>query len=140
MRRGFIKIGEKLRDARNQKGLTQEEVADEIHVSRQTISNWENNRSYPDIITVILLSHLYQMSLHVLLKGDKDMIEHLNESTNIVNSNKKLIIMGLLNIVVFIFMIIFNQIISENKILLASILSLSIISITIFFYQIIRKF
>ena len=80
------------------------------------------------------------MSLDVLLKGDKDMIEHLNESTNIVNSNKKLIIMGLLNIVVFIFMIIFNQIISENKILLASILSLSIISITIFFYQIIRKF
>ena len=68
------------------------------------------------------------------------MIEHLNESTNIVNSNKKLIIMGLLNSVVFIFMIIFNQIISENKILLASILSLSIISITIFFYQIIRKF
>ena len=140
MRRGFIKIGEKLRDARNQKGLTQEEVADEIHVSRQTISNWENNRSYPDIISVILLSDLYQMSLEVLLKGDKDMIEHLNESTNIVNSNKKLIIMGLLNIVVFIFMIIFNQIISENKILLASILSLSIISITIFFYQIIRKF
>ena len=108
MRRGFIKIGEKLRDARNQKGLTQEEVADEIHVSRQTISNWENNRSYPDIISVILLSDLYQMSLDVLLKGDKDMIEHLNESTNIVNSNKKLIIMGLLNIVVFIFMIIFN--------------------------------
>ena len=140
MRRGFIKIGEKLRDARNQKGLTQEEVADEIHVSRQTISNWENNRSYPDIISVILLSDLYQMSLDVLLKGDKDMIEHLNESTNIVNSNKKLIIMGLLNIVVFIFMIIFNQIISENKILLASILSISIISITIFFYQIIRKF
>lgn len=140
MRRGFIKIGEKLRDARNQKGLTQEEVADEIHVSRQTISNWENNRSYSDIISVILLSDLYQMSLDVLLKGDKDMIEHLNESTNIVNSNKKLIIMGLLNIVVFIFMIIFNQIISENKILLASILSLSIISITIFFYQIIRKF
>lgn len=135
-----MKIGEKLRDARNQKGLTQEEVADEIHVSRQTISNWENNRSYPDIISVILLSDLYQMSLDVLLKGDKDMIEHLNESTNIVNSNKKLIIMGLLNIVVFIFMIIFNQIISENKILLASILSLLIISITIFFYQIIRKF
>lgn len=135
-----MKIGEKLRDARNQKGLTQEEVADEIHVSRQTISNWENNRSYPDIISVILLSDLYQMSLDVLLKGDKDMIEHLNKSTDIVNSNKKLIIMGLLNIVVFIFMIIFNQIISENKILLASILSLSIISITIFFYQIIRKF
>mgnify|MGYP000220016342 FL=1 len=101
-----MKIGEKLRDARNQKGLTQEEVADEIHVSRQTISNWENNRSYPDIISVILLSDLYQMSLDVLLKGDKDMIEHLNESTDIVNSNKKLIIMGLLNIVVFIFMII----------------------------------
>ena len=135
-----MKIGEKLRDARNQKGLTQEEVADEIHVSRQTISNWENNRSYPDIISVILLSDLYQMSLDVLLKGDKDMIEHLKESTNIVNSNKKLIIMGLLNIVVFIFMIIFNQIISENKILLASILSLSIISITIFFYKLIRKF
>ena len=62
-----------------------------IQVSRQTISNWENEKSYPDIISVIELSNLYSISLDVLLKGDEKMIEHLEESTNVVKSNKKMI-------------------------------------------------
>lgn len=135
-----MKIGEKLKQARTQAKLTQEDVAQEIHVSRQTISNWENNRSYPDIISVILLSDLYQMSLDELLKGDVKMIEHLNESTNIVSSNKKLITVSILNFLMFILMIIFNQMISENKLLLAIVLSLAVINISLLFYQVIRKF
>ena len=82
-----MEIGKKLKNARVQSGMTQENVAEKINVSRQTISNWENEKSYPDIISVIELSNLYSISLDVLLKGDEKMIEHLEESTNVVKSN-----------------------------------------------------
>ena len=97
-----MEIGQKLKDARVHSGLTQEVVAEKINVSRQTISNWENEKSYPDIISVIELSNLYCISLDDLLKGDSKMIEHLEESTNVVKSNKKLIGAISLNIVVVI--------------------------------------
>lgn len=135
-----MQIGDKLKNARANVFLTQEDVAENIHVSRQTISNWENNRSYPDIISIILLSDLYQVSLDELLKGDKKMIEYLNESTDVVSSNRKLITASILNIIMFIFLILFNQFISENKIILAIVLSLAVMNIAVLFYQIIRKF
>lgn len=45
-------------------------MADDLHVSRQTISSWETSHSYPDITSLIALSELYQLSLDNLLKGD----------------------------------------------------------------------
>ena len=88
-RTDVMEIGVKLKEARIKSGLTQENVAEKIQVSRQTISNWENEKSYPDIISVIELSNLYSISLDVLLKGDEKMIEHLEESTNVVKSKQK---------------------------------------------------
>ena len=70
-------------------GFTQETVAEKINVSRQTISNWEMKNSYPDIISVIELSSLYSISLDDLLKGDERMMEHLEESTNVVKMQSK---------------------------------------------------
>ena len=58
-----MEIKKKLKDARANAGLTQEQVAEKIMVSRQTISNWENGKSLPDIISIINLSDLYQISL-----------------------------------------------------------------------------
>ena len=49
-----MEIGSKLKNARNEKGITQEQAAELLGVSRQTISNWENNKSYPDIISEML--------------------------------------------------------------------------------------
>lgn len=69
-----MEIGKKLKSARVQSGMTQENVAERINVSRQTISNWENEKSYPDIISVIELSNLYSISLDVLLKGELSLI------------------------------------------------------------------
>ena len=82
-------IGELLKEARLQAGMTQEKVAEAIGVSRQSISNWENDKTYPDVINVIALSELYQVSLDYLLKGSKDYMKHLDESTDIVKSNKE---------------------------------------------------
>lgn len=85
-----MNIGQKLKNTRSTAGLTQESVAEKIGVSRQTISNWENDKSYPDIINVIALSNLYAISLDELLKEDLKMVEYLQESTDVVKSRQKL--------------------------------------------------
>jgi transcriptional regulator with XRE-family HTH domain len=85
-----MEIGSKLKNARMKMEMTQEKVAEEIGVSRQTISNWENNKSFPDIISVIHLSNLYSVSLDELLKEDVKMMEYLEQSTNEVKSRQKL--------------------------------------------------
>ena len=53
-----MEIGKKLKDARMRSGFTQESVAEKVYVSRQTISNRENEKSFPDIISVIELCNL----------------------------------------------------------------------------------
>ena len=83
-------IGSKIKAARIEKKLTQEQVAELLGVSRQTISNWENGKSYPDIISVIKMSECYDVSLDYLLKGEQKMktyYDYLEESTNVVKSN-----------------------------------------------------
>lgn len=89
-----MEIGSKLKDARMKTEFTQEQIAEQIGVSRQTISNWENNKSYPDIISVIKLSDLYNVSLDYLLKGKEseimsDYMNYLEESTNTVKSKQR---------------------------------------------------
>lgn len=113
-----MEIGVKLKDARTRAGMTQEKVAEEIQVTRQTISNWENEKSFPGIVSVIKLSNLYDISLDKLLKGDEEMIEHLEKSTNIVKSNQKLILAILVNVGLLILFILFNGLIIRNPYLI----------------------
>ena len=95
-----MEIGKKLKQARLGAKLTQEQAAERLFVSRQTISNWENEKTYPDIASVVRLSDLYSISLDELLKGDDEMLEHLEESTDVVKSNQKLILAVAANIAV----------------------------------------
>lgn len=134
-----MKIGVKLKEARLQAGLTQENVAEEIQVTRQTISNWETEKSFPDIVSVIKLSTLYNIILDKLLKGDEEMIEHLEKSTNIVKSNQKLIIAIIANVMMIIAFILFNGLIISNQYLIMGGSALGIIGTCYLFYQIIRK-
>ena len=89
-----MEIGSKLKDARKKSGITQEQAAELLGVSRQTISNWENDKSIPDIISVIKMSDIFSVSLDHLLKEDKTMNqtyqEFLEESTNTVKAKKNL--------------------------------------------------
>lgn len=66
---------EQIRKHRKAKGFSQEELADRIYVSRQTISNWENDRSYPDVENLLILSALFDISLDTLIKGDIDQMK-----------------------------------------------------------------
>ena len=135
-----MEIGKQLKNARMHSGLTQENVAEKIHVSRQTISNWENEKSYPDIINVIELSSLYSISLDDLLKGDERMMKHLEESTNIVKSNKKLIAAIVSNIVLAIVLITLNMFIPDNHYFLVGVFCLMVIRASTLLYQIIKRF
>ncbi len=85
-------IGIKIKNSRIKANLTQEQVAEALGVSRQTISNWENGKTYPDIVSVIKMSDLYDISLDHLLKEEKPMsnyLDYLEESVNVVKSKNK---------------------------------------------------
>ena len=74
-----MELGKQLKAARTDASLSQEELARKIGVSRQTISNWENCRSYPDIGSLIKLSDLYGISLDAMLKEDRGIPEHFED-------------------------------------------------------------
>lgn len=134
-----MKIGDKLKNARLNKKLTQEEVAEKLFVSRQSISNWENNKTYPDIGNVIALSDLYQISLDELLKGSDNFMKHLEESTDIVKSNKKLIFIIVIALIAMIVMAMFTEFLPE-KVVLIAIFSLSVIVTGLVYSEIIKRF
>lgn len=71
-----MELGKQLKDARTGANLSQAELAGRIGVSRQTVSNWENGRSYPDIGSLIRLSDLYGLSLDAMLKADRTIPDH----------------------------------------------------------------
>lgn len=134
-----MEIGNLLKQARMKFSLTQEQIAEKLFVSRQTISNWENGKSYPDIISVIKLSDLYSISLDELLKGDQKMVRHLDESTDVVRSNKKLIGAVIVNIILFLVMIVIASIVPGNVFVIPAVFCLVIISTSFLLYQIVRK-
>lgn len=65
-----MEIGKQIKKYRTDIKLSQEALADRIFVSRQTISNWENDKNYPDMKSLLLLSSLFNVSLDILVKGD----------------------------------------------------------------------
>lgn len=65
-----MELGSQIKKHRNELSLSQEDLAEKVYVSRQTISNWENNKSYPDVNSLILLSEVFNTSIDNLIKGD----------------------------------------------------------------------
>ena len=70
-----MELGKQIKKHRMAAQLSQEELADRVYVSRQTISNWENDKSYPDVNSLVLLSETFQVSLDKLIKGDIDIMK-----------------------------------------------------------------
>lgn len=131
-----MEIGKKLKEARQMSGLTQEDVAEKLIVSRQTISNWETEKFYPDILYVLQLSDLYQVSLDELLKGYERMIQHLEDSTNVVKSNKKILLAFICNICLLFLFFIF--IIPISKSYLLTLIGLLVVTNGLFVYQLFK--
>ena len=78
-----MELGKQIKKYRSEKALSQDALAEKIYVSRQTISNWENDKSYPDVNSLVLLSKVFNVSLDQLIKGDMEkMTEQINNSAD----------------------------------------------------------
>lgn len=74
-----MSIGNQISAIRNEQQLTQERFGELFRVTRQTVSNWENEKSYPDLQILIAMSNQFDVSLDTLLKGDSKMVEVIDK-------------------------------------------------------------
>lgn len=91
-----MELGKQIRMYRQEAQLSQEELADRVYVSRQTISNWENDKSYPDVNSLVLLSEVFHISLDKLIKGDIEMMKNVINKDDVLRLNRYGNISGLL--------------------------------------------
>ena len=70
-----MKFSEQIKDLRTREKLTQEQFAEKLNITRQAVSNWENNRNLPDIEMLILIAQNFHISLDELILGGNDMDE-----------------------------------------------------------------
>ena len=72
-----MEVGGRIRELRTERGMSQDDLAARVYVSRQTISSWENGKTYPDVQSLLLLSEIFSASVDSLIKGD---VETMNET------------------------------------------------------------
>ena len=83
-----MNISNAIREQRNKKSMSQEELGEKVYVTRQTISSWENGKSYPDINSLILLSQVFDMTIDNLVKGDLEIMEQKVEKNDVRDMNR----------------------------------------------------
>ena len=74
-----MNLGNRIIKIRKDNKMSQDALAELLNVTRQTVSNWENQKNYPDIETLIKISDKFNISLDILLKGDKKMVKELDK-------------------------------------------------------------
>ncbi len=77
-----MNVGARIKKYREKQNISQDELALKVFVSRQTISNWETNKSYPDIKSLTMLSNIFHVTLDDFIKGD------IEEMKRIVSKEK----------------------------------------------------
>ena len=91
-----MELGKQIRKYRQEAQLSQEDLSSRVYVSRQTISNWENDKSYPDVSSLVLLSEIFQISLDELIKGDIETMKEVIKKEEIEKMNRYGVIYTLL--------------------------------------------
>ena len=84
-----MNVGEKIKKIRKMAGMTQEELAEKMNVSRQTISKWEKEISSPDLESAIVLCDLFEISLDDLLKGGQSVKEEKISLQDMIKINQR---------------------------------------------------
>ncbi len=91
-----MEFNEKLQELRKQKGLTQEELAQSLYVSRAAISKWESGRGYPNIDSLKAISRFFSVSIDELLSGN-EVLTIAEESNKQIENHLRDIVFGLLD-------------------------------------------
>ncbi|MYL73105.1 helix-turn-helix domain-containing protein [Halobacillus litoralis] len=108
-------FSEKLKVERKKKGWSQEELAEQLFVSRQSISKWENGQSFPNIEIIIRLSDLFKITIDELLRSDEELKEKVIEDSKKLAHPKLKFSFDVLFLIGFVFLIIKIGIIILNK-------------------------
>lgn len=80
-----MELGKRIKQYRSELNMNQDALAERMYVSRQTISNWENGKSYPDVHSLILLGEIFDVSLDTLIKGDVEIMKEIINEKDIKN-------------------------------------------------------
>ena len=78
-----MELGSQIRRHRTERGLSQDDLAAKIYVSRQTVSSWENDKTYPDVQSLLLLSAIFDVSVDSLIKGDVATMKEIVENKDL---------------------------------------------------------
>lgn len=98
-----MELGQKLKERRITLGKTQQQMATELHVTRQTVSHWENNDTYPSLDMLVTLSDYLCFSLDTTLKEEgTDMIDSINKSLEEGKKYKKIVRILVICVIVFL--------------------------------------
>ena len=83
-----MELNEQIKKYRTEMNHSQEELAEKIYVTRQSVSNWENGKTYPDIHSLLLLSSLFGISLDQLVKGDIEIMKKEIKEAEIIKMKR----------------------------------------------------
>lgn len=105
-----MEFNKKIQELRKQKGLTQEELADALYVSRTAISKWESGRGYPNIDSLKAIAKFFGITIDELLSGD-ELLAVAQEDSKQKEKNFRDLVFGLLDcsIAIFFFLPLFGQ-------------------------------
>ena len=105
-----MEFNEKLQALRKQKGLTQEELAEKLYISRTAVSKWESGRGYPNIDSLKAISKLFEITIDELLSGD-ELLNIAEEDTKLKERALRDLIFGLLDcsMALLLFLPLFGQ-------------------------------
>ena len=93
-----VDIGQKIYEIRKSEGLSQTEFAEKFHVTRQTVSNWEHGKNYPDMEILIKISDEYGITFDELIKSDKELIRSIDRNRRV--ASKSMLIFAVLGVLV----------------------------------------
>lgn len=129
-----MKFSELIQTTRKKKGVTQEELANQLLVSSKTISNWEAGKTTPDIDNLIRISSLFQISLDNLLTEGSEVVENIKKKAEI-NNLKKYSYCTFITDLVFLFIILSSHYGTELpiSILIATCIGIGV-NIAVMFY------
>ncbi len=103
-----MKIGERLKKQREMKNWSQQELADKLHISRQSISKWEQDIALPSFANIVAISDLFEISLDELIRGDEELMNKLKTTPKFTPVEKIVCISIGMAVFIFAILLTFN--------------------------------
>lgn len=129
-----MEISQVVKEKRKEQGLTQEQLAEKIFVSKKTISNWENGRTTPDIESLIQLAHLFELSLDSLLLEGSTIVEDIKKREQLAELTRIYWLGPMITEILLLILLYFPAGDSENQWMLGIIVLAAITNLLSAFY------